>query len=48
MHKLITTAFPGLVKKTSVYAHFPFVIPAENRKILSKLGRHEQYDWAKP
>lgn len=48
LHKLITTAFPGLIKNNSVYAHFLFVTPAENSKILSELGVHGQYDWEKP
>lgn len=35
-------------KGNSVYAHFPFVIPTENKAILQKLGTDDKYDWSKP
>jgi hypothetical protein len=35
-------------KGNSVYAHFPFVIPSENKAILQKLGRDDKYDWSRP
>lgn len=47
-YKLVYRAFPNHFKGNSVYAHFPFVIPSENQKIFSKLGRAEQYDWEQP
>nr|KMM65017.1 linoleate diol synthase [Coccidioides posadasii RMSCC 3488] len=47
-HKLILRAFPRHFKPDSVYAHFPFVIPSENKKILSDLGLAEKYSWERP
>lgn len=47
-YKLVYRAFPNHFKGNSAYAHFPFVIPPENQKILSKLGRAEQYDFEQP
>ncbi|GBF61841.1 psi-producing oxygenase A [Trichophyton mentagrophytes] len=47
-HKLIFRAFPHHFKRTSVYAHFPFVTPWENSKILSDLGIARKYSWDKP
>ena len=47
-YKLVYRAFPNHFKGNSVYAHFPLVIPSENQKIFSKLGRAEQYDWEQP
>ncbi|KAI0007940.1 linoleate diol synthase precursor [Xylariaceae sp. FL0662B] len=48
MHKLIFRAFPNHFESNSIYAHFPFVVPAENKLILSSLGTSERYSWAKP
>ncbi|KAK6088565.1 fatty acid oxygenase [Seiridium cupressi] len=48
MHKLIFRAFPNHFAYNSVYAHFPFVVPKENRIILESLGTAQQYSWAKP
>ncbi|EFR03879.1 hypothetical protein MGYG_06878 [Nannizzia gypsea CBS 118893] len=47
-HKLILRAFPHHFKRNSVYAHFPFVTPWENSKILSNLGIARKYSWDKP
>lgn len=47
-YKLVYRAFPNHFKGNSIYAHFPLVIPSENQKIFSKLGRAEQYDWEQP
>ncbi|EFE40287.1 hypothetical protein TRV_04981 [Trichophyton verrucosum HKI 0517] len=47
-HKLIFRAFPHHFKRNSVYAHFPFVNPWENSKILSDLGIARKYSWDKP
>lgn len=47
-HKLVLRAFPNHFKGDSIYAHFPLVIPSENRNIFSKLGRVEKYSWDQP
>jgi linoleate 8R-lipoxygenase/9,12-octadecadienoate 8-hydroperoxide 8R-isomerase/linoleate 8R-lipoxygenase/9,12-octadecadienoate 8-hydroperoxide 8S-isomerase len=48
MHKLIFRAFPNHFEYNSIYAHFPFVVPSENKVILEALDTAEQYSWAKP
>jgi linoleate 8R-lipoxygenase/9,12-octadecadienoate 8-hydroperoxide 8R-isomerase len=48
IYKLILRAFPQHFKPNSVYAHYPFVIPSENKEILTKLERELQYDFSKP
>lgn len=48
MYKLFLRAFPNNIKPNSIYAHFPFVVPAENRKILTELGTADNYDWGRP
>lgn len=40
----MTLSFKG----NSIYCHFPFVIPSENKVILEKLGTADLYDWSKP
>ncbi|KAE8349730.1 heme peroxidase [Aspergillus coremiiformis] len=47
-YKLVLRAFPNHFKRDSVYAHFPLVIPSENRKIFTKLGFAGKYTWDKP
>lgn len=48
LYKLFLRAFPNNFDANSVYAHFPFVIPSENLKILKSLGRADQYSWERP
>jgi hypothetical protein len=48
MYKLILGAFPDAFKGNSIYAHFPFVIPAENLVIQTNLGTAKLYDWNPP
>ncbi|KAK3374288.1 linoleate diol synthase precursor [Lasiosphaeria ovina] len=48
MHKLIFRAFPNHFAQNSIYAHFPFVVPAENKVIHDGLGTADKYSWAKP
>jgi hypothetical protein len=48
MHKLIFRSFPNHFQQNSIYAHFPFVIPSENRQILDNLGTSSQYTWDSP
>ena len=47
-YKLLIRAFPNHFKQNSVYAHFPLVIPSENKVILTKLGSNMKYSWDKP
>lgn len=47
-YKLVLRAFPNHFRGDSVYAHFPFVIPSENQKILKGLGKGELYSYAAP
>ncbi|PHH62041.1 hypothetical protein CDD81_7597 [Ophiocordyceps australis] len=46
--KLFLTAFPRNFAPDSVYAHYPMVIPSENRHILNKLGRAHLFSFARP
>jgi hypothetical protein len=48
MHKLIFRAFPNHFQRNSIYAHFPFVVPPENKVILDKLGTSDHYSWEPP
>ncbi len=43
MHKLIFRAFPFHFVNNSIMAHFPFVVPAENKIIHDALGTSELY-----
>ena len=47
-YKLFLRAFPNHFQPSSVYAHYPFVIPEENRIILSKLQEVDQYAFERP
>ncbi|KAK2733367.1 hypothetical protein FQN57_002157 [Myotisia sp. PD_48] len=47
-HKLFFRAFPHHFKPNSVYAHFPLVIPSENKEILSRLSISHKYSWDRP
>jgi linoleate 10R-lipoxygenase len=47
-YKLFLRAFPNHFKGNSVYAHYPMVIPSENLKILTDLGRVSQFDFTPP
>lgn len=47
-YKLVLRAFPQHFKGNSIYAHFPLVIPSENKKILTDLKQAEKYNWDKP
>ncbi|KAJ0342957.1 hypothetical protein KNSL1_010473 [Colletotrichum chrysophilum] len=47
-YKLFLRAFPNHFKGNSVYAHYPMVTSAETKKILTDLGRHDQFDYQKP
>ncbi|EAA30613.1 fatty acid oxygenase [Neurospora crassa OR74A] len=47
-YKLFMRALPNHFKENSVYAHYPMVTPAENKKILTDLKRDHLFDWARP
>lgn len=47
-HKLFIRAFPNHFKGDSVYAHYPMVIPSENRKILTNLKRADKFSFERP
>ena len=46
--KLFLRAFPNHFQPNSVYAHFPLVVPDENRVILTDLEQVDKYNWDKP
>lgn len=48
MYKLIYRAFPKHFRNNSIYAHYPFVIPSENKVIQEKLGNDGVYNWSQP
>ena len=48
LYKLFLRAFPKHFQPNSIYAHFPFVIPNENRVILSELQEVDKYDFQRP
>ncbi|KAL6892999.1 heme peroxidase [Trichoderma longibrachiatum] len=47
-YKLFIRAFPDHFKHDSVYAHYPMVIPQENRKILTSLHRVHRFSFERP
>lgn len=47
-YKLFIRAFPNHFKNNSVYAHYPMVIPSENHKILTDLGKVHLFDFSRP
>ncbi|EDN03804.1 hypothetical protein HCAG_01669 [Histoplasma mississippiense (nom. inval.)] len=47
-YKLFLRAFPSHFKPNSIYAHFPLVVPDENREILTRLNSSRKYSWDKP
>ncbi|OJD17342.1 hypothetical protein AJ78_02580 [Emergomyces pasteurianus Ep9510] len=47
-YKLFLRALPSHFKPNSVYAHFPLVIPNENKEILTSLDFAGKYSWDKP
>ncbi|KAF9877234.1 fatty acid oxygenase [Colletotrichum karsti] len=48
LYKLVFRAFPNSFQHNSIYAHFPFVIPSENKKILESIDRAYLYTWDEP
>ena len=47
-YKLFLRAFPRHFRPDSVYAHFPLVVPDENRKIHEDLGIAHRYSYERP
>ncbi|KAI0388734.1 linoleate diol synthase [Xylariaceae sp. FL0594] len=47
-YKLFLRAFPNHFKRNSVYAHYPMCVPGETQKILTNLGRVQDFDFERP
>ncbi|KAI0891686.1 linoleate diol synthase [Annulohypoxylon nitens] len=47
-YKLFIRAFPKHFKGDSVYAHYPMVVPSETKKILTNLGRVQNFNYDRP
>ena len=47
-YKLALRTLPNHFQPNSIYIHYPMTIPSENRKILTDLGRAEDFSWDKP
>ena len=48
LYKLLLRAFPNHIKPDSAYAHFPLVIPSENKTILKGLNIDGRYTFDRP
>ncbi|KAF6807360.1 fatty acid oxygenase [Colletotrichum sojae] len=47
-YKLVFRAFPNSFVNNSIYAHYPFTVPSENKKILESIDRAYLYSWEEP
>ncbi|KAI1079732.1 linoleate diol synthase [Whalleya microplaca] len=47
-YKLFLRAFPNHFKPDSVYAHYPMCVPSETKKILTNLGRAQNFSYDRP
>jgi linoleate 8R-lipoxygenase/9,12-octadecadienoate 8-hydroperoxide 8R-isomerase len=47
-YKLVLRALPKHFRQNSIYAHYPLVVPEENRIILSGLNTAQYYSFEKP
>ncbi|KIX02119.1 uncharacterized protein Z518_08058 [Rhinocladiella mackenziei CBS 650.93] len=47
-YKLVLNAFPNSYRPNSIYAHYPLVIPEENKVILTGLKKADRYNFDKP
>ncbi|KAK7937986.1 heme peroxidase [Apiospora aurea] len=47
-YKLFIRAFPNHFKGDSVYAHYPMCVPSETKKILTNLGRVNDFSFDRP
>ena len=48
IYRLFQRSFPNHFKSDSIYAHYPMTIPSENHKIMTTLGRVNDYSWDRP
>lgn len=47
-YKLFLRAFPNHFKHNSAYAHYPMCVPSETQKIMTNLGRVQDFDFSRP
>ncbi|KAI0146243.1 linoleate diol synthase [Xylariaceae sp. FL1272] len=47
-YKLFIRAFPNHFKRNSAYAHYPMCVPGETQKILTNLGRVQDFNYDRP
>lgn len=47
-YNLLMRALPSWYRGSSIYAMFPFTVPEENRKIMTKLGKEDDYNFERP
>ncbi|KAG9234558.1 heme peroxidase [Amylocarpus encephaloides] len=47
-YKLFMRAFPNHFEFNNIYAHYPLVIPSENKNIMTKLNRVDEFSWNRP
>ncbi|TGJ84208.1 hypothetical protein E0Z10_g4588 [Xylaria hypoxylon] len=47
-YKLFIRAFPHHFKRNSAYAHYPMCVPGETEKILTNLGRVQDFNFDRP
>ncbi len=47
-YKLILNALPNHFSKNSIYAHYPLVVPQENKAVLKELKRDSLYNFESP
>ncbi|RYP35414.1 hypothetical protein DL767_003821 [Monosporascus sp. MG133] len=47
-YKLFIRAFPNHFKPDSVYAHYPMCVPSETKRILTNLGRVQNFNFDRP
>ncbi|KAK5629121.1 hypothetical protein RRF57_004836 [Xylaria bambusicola] len=47
-YKLFLRAFPNHFKYNSAYAHYPMCVPGETQKILTNLGRVQDFNFDRP
>lgn len=48
MYKLVLNALPNSYRRDSIYAHYPMVVPEENKLILTSLKKANLYSFEKP
>lgn len=48
IYNLLMRALPNWYRGNSIYAMFPFTVPAENERIMEKLGKKDLFDYERP